>query len=285
MGFTHHHLVLGLAGCALAVIGTVSFAVLQDAPNAAKSDTPGSTTAALVSSGDASSSGVVKRVLPDLACASEPIHQEVEALRLPFERRAAALERKRTALHIDDPDPADADAAISLRAGPADIAALERRLPELEARVAERSAHWQQVIERSVEEFQRTAPRDPSSCGMGIYYGLLQANLDEIARLSTAHVEEARRMMDAQDNVRSFQKALVESAVYAEQRELNTTRTIIAELSDPQQGLDAYRQVKADYLAAKQKFDDAQQRYIVARNIPLPPQRTKDWRLPKPTTP
>lgn len=284
MGFTRHHLVLGLAGGALAAIGAASFAVLDDAPNAARSDSPSSATAVLVSADDASSA-LVRRVLPDEACASELIHQEVEALRVPFERRAAALERKRVALQIDDPNPADANTAVFLRAGPADIAALQRRLPELEARVVERSAHWQQVLERSVDEFRRTAPKDPSSCGVGIYYGMLQSNLDEIARLRAAHAEEAMRMIDAQDNVRSFQKALVASAVYAEQNEFATTRATIAELSNPQTALDAYRKLKADYLAAKQNFDDAQQRYIVARNIPLPPQRTKDWRLPKSATP
>jgi hypothetical protein len=288
MHISRQQLVPALAGLCLGAIGAVSFFVLRDSVDSTAR--PASSVAASPSalSGGSHPTGAPsgntpvsasKNAVVDLACASEPLRQEAEMWRGRVTKLAEAARKRGAALRIEDPNFDDLTAAVSMRPDPNDLPNLEKLAVEQSALVEEQSARWQRVLDRSAEEFERTAPKDPSNCGMGIFYVMLRQATEEAAKLrATGAGPDDERLRALETQITNSQSSLVASAVYQERRELDGTRQTLDGLKNPDQGIASYLAIKAEYLAAKQAFEEVQRRYETARLIPLPAARTKDWR-------
>ena len=171
---------------------------------------------------------------PDLACASEPIHQEALLWRKRVDALTESARQRRTVLRLEDANFDDADTAITAHPDVTDIPRLEQRAAQLAAELQEKSAQWSQLLIANPDEFQRTAPKDSSSCGTGIYWGLIQAGLDQIDKLHTEGASpEDPRFIHLETQLSKSRNTLVAAALYKERRELDTVRITLDELQDP----------------------------------------------------
>ncbi len=285
MPWSRHQILPALAFLCLGAMA-VSYVSLQDSP--APSDTvglPSFNNAPPPTLADSPTKTGAPVTLPDLACDFEPLHQEVEAGRKNVATLAAAVRKLRALLLIQDPDPEDAAAPATLRSDPDHLSNLGQRITDQTVWLEKKRAQWKQVLRNSVDEFTRTAPKDPLSCGNGLLFAVLRNSQEEAAKLrATGAAVNSPRLRELERQIEGEEGSLVDTALFQEIRDLAETRQALAQLDNPQKALADYLALKTAYLTAKQQLETIERRYQIARQIPLPAERTKDWRAPRATS-
>ena len=84
-----------------------------------------------------------------------------------------------------------------------------------------------------------------------------------------------RQFREQRDSIARAQKVQLE----IEAAQLAVIRESAKSYLSPQQALEKYRGLKREYLTATAQLAPVEQQYQLARLTPLPPERTRDWRL------
>jgi hypothetical protein len=222
-----------------------------------------------------------QKLADDSACDFEPLKKQAQSLREDASdlRRRARNFADRLGLH--DADLEAAAAEVTVPADPQAIAKMRadmaRHTAALDRWMAEAGPVLDHNFDAFMDDLEKRAPALMTTTIPVEYRDAKKA--EEQLRADGVPATDPRRK-SAQASMQLYRDQLLRYGSGINDINFDETRYVVEHLENSAATIAEYQTTKTQYLTAKAAAADMQQRYEAARLVPLPPQRTKDWRRP-----